>query len=109
VGGWVKTPDAHWSWMYQRGAMIGYFLLLFRVTAALINESIVAFTANTQLLLKNYAPPQTVKEAFLFGRAVFKMENFRAMMRSRSQYALAIGLTDISTRIAMFRQFNNGW
>ncbi len=79
------------------------------MTAALLNESAVTFIANSQLLLKSYAPPQNVKEAFLFGRAVFKMENFRAMMRSRSQYALAIGLTDISARVALFRQFNNGW
>jgi solute carrier family 25 oxoglutarate transporter 11 len=24
VGGWVPTPDANFSWMYQRGAIIGY-------------------------------------------------------------------------------------
>lgn len=30
-------------------------------------------------------------------------------MRSRSQYALAIGLTDIPARVTAFRYFNNGW
>ncbi len=37
------------------------------------------------------------------------MENFKRMLKSRSQYALAIGSTDIAARIAIFRYLNNGW
>ena len=37
------------------------------------------------------------------------MENFKRMLKSRSQYALAIGSTDIAARIAIFRFLNNGW
>jgi solute carrier family 25 (mitochondrial oxoglutarate transporter), member 11 len=38
-----------------------------------------------------------------------KLENFRLAMKTRSQYALCIGSTDIAARVSLFRYFNNGW
>jgi len=60
-------------------------------------------------MLKKYAPPENLRQLYIFGKTVFQMENFKRMLKSRSQYALAIGSTDIAARIAIFRFLNNGW
>jgi len=37
------------------------------------------------------------------------MENYKLSLKNRSQYALAIGTFDISSRVAAWRWLNGGW
>ena len=37
------------------------------------------------------------------------MENFKKMLKSRNQYALTIGCTDIAARLAVWRYAVGGW
>jgi solute carrier family 25 oxoglutarate transporter 11 len=45
----------------------------------------------------------------IFAKEVFKMSNYRKALKTRTQYALSIGLTDWTARIALYRQYNHGW
>jgi len=35
-------------------------------------------------MLKHYAPPENLKQGYIFGKSVFKSENFKKMLKSRS-------------------------
>jgi hypothetical protein len=37
------------------------------------------------------------------------MDQFKKMMKTRSQYAFSMGVTDVAARVAVFRYANNGW
>lgn len=102
VGGWVSAPDSTLRWNYLRGFMVG-------VSAMMLNEFVNTFTDGWRLLLRNYQPPSTFRQVGIFARETLKLENFRLALRTRSQYAFAVGATDIAARIAMFRYFNSGW
>jgi solute carrier family 25 oxoglutarate transporter 11 len=102
VGGWVTAPDSTFRWNYARGFMVG-------VTATFLNEFVGTFTEGWRLLLRNFEPPNTFKQVGIFAKETLKLENFRLALRTRSQYALTLGATDIAARIALFRYINSGW
>lgn len=102
VGGWVTAPDSTLRWNYLRGLMVG-------LTASFFNEFVGTFTDSWRLLLKNFEPPNTFKQVGIFARETMKLENFKLALRTRSQYALTIGATDIAARVALFRYINSGW
>lgn len=102
IGGWVKAPDSTFSWNYERGAIIG-------VTSMMLNEYIKTFAYTCEAMLNKFEPPKGIKQISHFAREVVRTDYFKQNMRTRAQYAFAIGMTDMAARISAFRWINNGW
>lgn len=99
---WIDTPENQLSWNWQRAAMTG-------VIASSVNEVSILFTENWRLMLRNYEWPKGLKQYSIFAKETLKMDNFRLGLKNRLQYAFCIGVFDIGSRLALFRQWNAGW
>jgi solute carrier family 25 oxoglutarate transporter 11 len=74
-----------------------------------VQQAWTNFSNNWKSLMRHYEPPANLTQLMTATLATTTLPNYLRGWHNRLQYVAAVGSLDIAMKVALYRQFNNGW